>query len=356
MGTLSIPKHIGILNLELGGTEETSQESTGTPLRVLMVTSQWPDEENPNRVPFIVRQVDYLREAGVHLDVFYFIGRWHPIRYLKAAQEVRRRAAAYDVVHARFAQAGLVALPQKHAPVVITYGGTDVLGRRNQEGRLTLGGWIQQQIAQYVARRVDANIVVSQNLAEALSFVPTILIPDGIDMRFFKPMDQAEARQQLGLSPDAKIVVFVGDPQGGRDKKRYGLAKEVVELAQQQIPELELVAVYGRPHSEMPLFMNAADVLLLTSRSEGSPNVVKEALACNTPVVSVDVGDVRERLEHIEGCAVSDSDAPEAIVEALVRTVKENIAIDGRTAVAPLDEYESARKTIGVYQQVLGRG
>lgn len=325
------------------------------PLRVLLVTSLWPDEEHPNRVPFIVRQVEYLRMAGVEVDVFHFIGLWSPRRYLNAALEVRRRVSKqrYDIVHARFAQAALPALAQRACPVVVTYGGTDVLGRRNAQGRLTVPGFFQRLLALLVARLVDANIVVSENLDTALGDVDTHLVPDGIDMRFFRPLDQAEARQKLGLAAEAPTVLFVGDPQGGRDKKRFGLAREVVDRAKKALPDLELVTVHNRPHAEMPYFMNAADVLILTSRSEGSPNVVKEALACNTPVVSVDVGDVRERLAEVAGCVVSDTDDPDEMAQLLVQVLKAEQPIDGRTAIAPLDEFESARKTIAVYQKAL---
>src|SRR5438105_3615696 len=118
----------------------------------------------------------------------------------------------------------------------------------------------------------------------------------GVDVERFRLIPKAEARRVLGLAPNRRLVLFVGSPTSTR--KRYALAQQAVAIVTQSVPA-ELVLGWGLPHDEVPYFMNACDALVFTSRQEGSPNVVKEALACNLPVVSVVVGGVRERLRGI---------------------------------------------------------
>jgi glycosyltransferase involved in cell wall biosynthesis len=116
---------------------------------------------------------------------------------------------------------------------------------------------------------------------------------------------------------------------------------------------LELLVVENEPPDKMPLYMNAADVLLLTSSREGSPNVVKEALACNLPVVAVDVGDVRERLGQVDGCIVTADDHPQTIAAALQKVIQLGERVAGRDAVRHLDIRTTTRQIINVYHQAL---
>ena len=324
-------------------------------LSVLFVTSQWPDRKHPGRGSFVVRQVDGLRQAGVEVDVFFYRGEWRLRHYVRAAGALQKkvRRKKYDLVHARFAQAGLIAAVQRTLPFVVTYGGTDVLGRRNARGRLLLKGIVQRLVARLVARRAAANIVVAPHLAHALGIADAHVIPSGIDLDLFQPIDHDEARRLLDLPRQQKIVLFVGNPKDPRDKKRYRLAREVADRAAAQCPDLNFLVVHDRPQKDMPVFMSAADVLLFTSRSEGSPNVIKEALACNLPVVSVDVGDVRARLSSIEGCLVSETDEPEALAQGLLQVLDRGTRIEGRPAIEHLDGLSVAQATVAVYRQVL---
>ena len=99
--------------------------------------------------------------------------------------------------------------------------------------------------------------------------------------------------------------------------------------------------------------MSAADALVLTSMHEGSPNVVKEALACNLPVVAVDVGDVRHRIGAVAGCVLCADDRPETVAAGLVAVLQRGRHIAGRETVLDLDERITAEKTIAVYRQAI---
>ena len=327
------------------------------PIRVLMITSDWPDHASwGGTATFISRQVDFLRAAGVDVDVFRFRGVGNPLRYASAWAGVQRRLRRerYDLVHAQFGQSGLLALP-KRLPLVVTFRGDDLEGVLDKTtGRLTARGRLLPVLSRVVARRADATIVVSAHMKALLHReAQPHVIPSGLDLERFRLIPQAEARRHLGLSPDRRLVLFVGSPTSSR--KRYDLARQAVEIVQRSLPA-ELVLGWAVPHEQIPYFMNACDALVFTSRQEGSPNVVKEALACNLPVVSVAIGDVPERLRDLPGCEVSADDRPETIAAALVRVLDRGKRIAGRERMLELDEHVITERVIGVYRSVLANG
>jgi teichuronic acid biosynthesis glycosyltransferase TuaC len=323
------------------------------PLRVLMVTTDWPTPDRPRTTNFIRRQADALRTAGGDIDVFHFRGAQNPLNYVRAWRAVRRHLATgrYDLVHAQFGQSGLVALP-KRVPLVVTFRGSDLLGMvSDKTGRHTWRGRLVQWLSRMVARRADAVIVVSEHMkAQLPAAVHPSVIPSGLDLELFHPIPRDEARQRLGWRLDRRVVLFVGRPFQAR--KRHALARDAVERLDRSLAA-ELVVAWGVPYAEMPLYMSAADVLVCTSMQEGSPNAVKEALACNLPVVSVPVGDVALRLQGIDGCELCANDQPETIAAALERVLRRGRRINGHDAVQALNEALLSEQVIGIYRSVL---
>jgi teichuronic acid biosynthesis glycosyltransferase TuaC len=321
-----------------------------TELRVLMVTSEWPTPDHPERVPFIVRQAAFLQREGVHVDVFPFRGAKDPGNYLRAWRQLRKQLGRdrYDLIHAQFGQSGLLALP-KRMPLVVTFRGSDVEGIVGRDGRYTFHGRVLCALSRWIMNVADEVIAVSESLTRHLPRRHWHVIPAGLDLQLFRPAPQSEARRRLGLPSDRKLVLFAADPKNAR--KRYGLAQAAVaELTGE--PEVELVVASGVPYESIPHYMNACDALILTSLHEGSPNVVKEALACNLPVVSTDVGDVRTRLASLDGCAVVE-DTPQKLADALRIALSRRDAVARRAAVASLDEEILTRQVIEVYYRAL---
>jgi glycosyltransferase involved in cell wall biosynthesis len=149
---------------------------------------------------------------------------------------------------------------------------------------------------------------------------------------------------------DRRLILFPAAPD--HPVKRFGLAQEAVAGLDGRFAA-EMVGCGGVPYNLMPTYMNACDVLLLTSLHEGSPNAVKEALACNLPVVSVDVGDVRERVDSVEGSVVCEDDRPDTIATALAEVLSRSGRVDSRSAVSHLDERVLTRRVISVYRQAI---
>jgi teichuronic acid biosynthesis glycosyltransferase TuaC len=319
-----------------------------------MITTSWPTPGRPRSTHFIKRQADFLQAAGVEVDVFQFEARKSIANYLRAwwrAQPLLR-SGRYDLVHAQFGQSGLPALP-KRLPLVVTLRGSDLLGIVGPGGRYTLAGRFAQALTRLVARNADAVIAVSDHMKEYLPpNMPVTIVPSGLNLTLFRPIPRGEARRHLGLPADKRLVLFAGNP--AEPRKRYDLARRAVDALNGSMAA-ELLVAWGVPHQDMPHYMGACDAMVFTSMQEGSPNVVKEALACNLPVVSVPVGDVEQRLANVAGCELVRDEQPEAIAAGLERVLRRGGRVKGRETVEQLDEVALTRKVIALYQDVLAR-
>jgi glycosyltransferase involved in cell wall biosynthesis len=320
-------------------------------LRVLLATSEWPSPEFPFTSPYTVQQVEFLRRAGVTVDVFSFRGSRKPLNYLKAWRALRKRLdpRRYDLVHAQHGQAGLLPWP-KRIPVVVTFHGSDILGDRRPDGRLTLGGRFLQLMCRLEARAADGVIIVSNAMRDHLpGSVRPLLIPTGVDLDLLPEASPHEARRLLGLPADARLVLFVGNPE--TIEKRYGLAKAAIELLDARFGA-ELVVGWERPHRDILMLMRACDVLVVSSSQEGSPTVVKEALACQLPIVSVPVGDIPERIQGIEGCFLCADDQPTTIAAGLERVLRRRQRLS-HDLTDELNERVLTERLIALYRSVL---
>ncbi len=320
-------------------------------MRVLMVTSGWPTVAHPEHAPFVVRQVRALERHGLQIDVVHVDGRGNPLNYARRWREIRKLTShhRYDVIHAQWGQAALVALPAS-APLVVTFRGSDLEGIAAHGGGYRWSSWMLRRLSKLAAGRADEIVVVSERLRRHLGGRPCHVIPSGLDLELFAPMDRADARRRLGLSLSKRYVLFAASPKN--PVKRYPLARQAVDQVRDRF-DVDLLTATDVLPTEMPIYMSACDVLLLTSLHEGSPNVVKEALACNLPVVSVDVGDVRERLAGVDGCILSDDAQPAALAGAVCTVLARDRPVDGRSAVLGLDERLLAAQVISVYQRAI---
>ena len=321
-------------------------------LRVLMITSEWPTPDHPHSVPFLVQQVEFLRHAGVQVDVFHFRGAKRPLNYLRAWKRLRQKllGQSYDLVHAQFGQSALLTWPNR-LPLVVTFRGCDLQGVRRANGRITMAGLILQYLCRIVALRAQAVILVSRRMQRLIpAAVRAVVIPTGLDLELIPRMSQTEARRQLGLQDSGPLVLFVGNPAD--TVKRYELAESAVRVLN-QVYQAKLIVGWGMPRRDILLLMNACDALVLTSIQEGSPNVIKEALACDLPVVSVDVGDVAEHIQSIPGCKLCPDNRPETIAACLEEVLRRGRRIKGWERVQQLDERILTQKIVGIYQSVL---
>jgi glycosyltransferase involved in cell wall biosynthesis len=223
--------------------------------------------------------------------------------------------AMATVVHAQYGSmtAAVAHWIRGSRPLVISFCGSDLLG-------VPISGvywWLRTRVGRwlgfYAAARANAIIVKSQNLKEAIPrklWNRCTVLPNGVDTRFFAPMDLREARTRLGWG-DGKIILFNASQREGRTTKNLPLAQTSVDELNRRGLQVRLMKMENASRQEVLWMLNAADCLLVTSLHEGSPNIVKEAMACNLPVVSVPCGDVGERLNGVRPGRVASYDAQE---------------------------------------------
>jgi len=311
-------------------------------MKALIVTNMYPLPDQPAFGTFVKDQVDSLRQAGIEVNVFFINGRESRLNYLWGvfrfwAHLARNRD--YDVIHAHYVLPGIVARMQFWRPVVLTFHGVEILNPLR---------WLAT-LSRLVHPLFERVIVVSQREKDALNDPKVIVIPCGIDLDDFEPMSLAEARAQLGLPKDKSLILWAGEYW--RAQKRFHLVEEAVALVQERLPEAELIVVSKQPHSVVPVYMSACDVLVLASAYEGSPMVIKEAMACNLPIVSTDVGDVAEVIEGVAGCYLVEPNA-EDIADKLLRVLADRRRTAGREKMARLSSQAIARRVIDVYNEL----
>lgn len=302
-------------------------------MRVLVVASK----NKGVFAPFIVEQTDALRKCGCEIEFFGIKGK-SSIGYLGNLWALKRKIKEFhpSVIHAHYGLSGLFANLQRRVPVVTTYHGSDI-----NDPKVLRFSKIAMQMSLW-------NIFVSRGILEkAKATKRTSLIPCGVTMEDCRLVDKVEARRTLRLLQDKKYVLFAG---------AFDNEVKNVSLARQSVSDLEteLLELKGYSREEVNLLFCAVDVLLMTSFSEGSPQVIKEAMACGCPIVSVDVGDVKERLEGINGCYVIQSREPDELREKLQKAFLFEGRTEGRKHIIDegLDNAVIARRIMEIYEKV----
>lgn len=301
-------------------------------------------------------QMTSLVENGLDIDYGHLSERRSIKSLLKAGMEIRRRSAQRDVhvVHVLWGSTtGLITCLFSKKPVVVSFCGSDLFGSKRIDGSLRIGGKINRFISGYVACLANWNITKSKAMAAEL---PTraqkkvSVIPNGVNLKGFYPMNRDEARQRLGWDLKKKYILFFYTQ--GQEVKDPDLAKASFKFIQAKFPDSELVIATKIAHEELLYYYNASDLMLLTSFHEGSNNSLKEARSCNLPIVSVKVGDAEERLTDVTQCAVIDSRDPEEIGKASISILETEQRSNGFDFSKDVDMATIASRIAEVYNKV----
>lgn len=312
-------------------------------MRVLIVCSHRDYSPHTDYMaPFVYEQVHAIESMGVECRVL-LVGKGLK-GYLVATKHIKDTIRTYspDIVHAHYGLCGLIANLQRIVPVVTTYHGTDV-----HDSFLNT----VSQVSVLLSRK---NIVVSKELAKKLLKKNSVqIIPCGVNADLLVPMERIEACIKLGWDPEKKRVLF--SKEFYNKAKNYPLAKAAIEEYNSKYANdsnAELLEFIGYSREQVLLLYNAVSCVLMTSDHEGSPQFIKEAMACNCPIVSVDVGDVKHVISGVGGCFLAERNADD-IARKLDSAINYG-KTTGREKV--LQEFESsvvARKIIDVYKQIL---
>ena len=324
-------------------------------MNVLVVTNMWPSAERPDWGAFVKSQTDSIEAAGCETSVYEIRGYRTRTAYLRAMIELPRvaRAQRAELVHAHYGLSGAAASGVK-LPLVVSFCGDDLLGRPLADGTLSALSRALIPVSRHAAHRADGVIVKSEEMRRVLPELPDVhVIPNGVDLARFAPEPRDAARAALGWRASGAVLLFAADPD--EERKNWPLADAACRaLAARQL-DVRLEAVHGRPQAEMGRAMNAADVLLLPSFHEGSPNVVKEAMAVGLPVVAAPVGDCAERLRDVSPSWVVPRTI-EAFADAAAAALAVGRRSNGREVIARTLALEAvAQRVLGVYEQARGR-
>ncbi len=332
---------------------------SGSRLRVLWVTNMFHEEgARAFRGIFVTQQWNALLATGqVELDRVLVAQGKGVLDYLVANRRVRDAwdRGGFDLVHVHYGLTGLAALSLPSlVPSVFTFYGSDI------------NSTVQRAISFATARRARRRIYVAGRLAEQWPDDRNVVLPNGIDFEACQPADRDEACRGLGLDPVPRRVLFGGHPENA--VKGWPVFREVMERVRRVRPDAEelVLSEPGQPYDRVVAKLNAADVLLFTSRrgSEGSPTVVKEALVVGLPVVSVDVGDVGEMLDGVgpggvvpwpaAAGEVARAEWLDQLAARVTGILDSGDRSDGRRKRDFLRQERIAERTLEVYRDALG--
>lgn len=323
-------------------------------MKVLIATAMYPRADNPAYGAFVHAQVEALKRADVEVELFRVRVREGKFKYPKSVHALARRLAVSkpDLIHAHFSYVGALARTQWQVPVVVTFHGDDLLGERDTRGDITIISQVIARGGQILAHLVDACIVQTEEMADKVRGTNVHIIPHEINLELYHPIPREQARAALGLAYDKKYLLFAANPQV--PVKNFPFAQATADYLIARDPAIELLVIHKETQERLALYMNACDALIFPSYQEGSPNIVKQSMACNLPIVASDVGDVREIIGTTAGCAVRPLQVP-AFAESLTEILDKCERTQGRSQVLHLDSRIVAEKIIGVYNAVLDK-
>jgi len=310
-------------------------------MRALVVTNMYPTAARPALGRFVHDQVEALRRIdGVEVELFAFPPGLRS--YPRAARALRRRfdGERFDVVHAHFGLTAWPALALRGAPHVVTFHGTDLAHPRS--GRLSRAALRFVDLAATVSASLARERIAGAGVRRRVA-----VLPCGVDLERFRPLARGEARSRLGLDPDAPCLLFPADP--AREEKRFERASAVAG----DVPLLTLGDVHP---DEVPLWVNAANAVLVPSEREGFGLAVLEALACDVPVLATPVGVAPLALEGIAGahCGAFEQGAwSDALAPHLANA---DPRVEGRERAMLFSAERMAERVVGAWRVVAAEG
>jgi len=308
-------------------------------MKVLVLSSG----NNGGLTPFVEEQCLALERKGIIIEIFLVQGKSYK-GYLSNLPALNRKISEFkpDLIHAHYGLSALLANFQRKVPVIGTFHGSDIwVFRKNR---------ILSRIAHFLSKR---SIIVDPKMKRELCYSHKLsVIPCGVDLNVFSQLDREIAIREMDLPRDKINILF--SSKFDYYEKNYPLAEKTMNLLG---GEYNLIELKNFSRSQVNYLLNACDVALMTSLSEGSPQFIKEAMACNCPVVSTEVGDVAEIIGGIEGCYLTSFDPSD--IASKVRTAvafrKNKGYTNGREKIilSGLDLDSIACQIISEYNKVL---
>lgn len=295
---------------------------------------------NKNEIsPIIKNQGDSLSKIGMTLTYFPIQGKG-VLGYIKSIPRLKKylKDTSHDIIHAHYSLSAFVATFAGARPLVVSLMGSDVNSKRYYR-------FLIKFLSRFYWSRT---IVKSKEMFNKLGVKKVVILPNGVDFERFKPMDKKRALKKTLWDANKKHILFASSPK--RPEKNFKLAEAAFQLIEDNT--IELHCLENIKNYDVPFYHNAADVVLLTSKNEGSPNVIKEAMACNIPIVSTDVGDVRQVIENTNACFIAKNTADD-ISGKLKKALQYESNTNGRNNITHLNSEIIASKLVNTYKSIV---
>ena len=292
-------------------------------MKVLHITCNYPTVEHPVFGIFVKEQIESLQRIGIDCDIYFSNGKEeggmkaHKASIAKVKKLLKEKH--YDVIHCHHSISALILLLAGgafHNKCVVSY--------QNDPTREFGGDKLFRVLYLFF------NKVIIKNTSSYLQKNKVVYLPNGTNAEFFKPLSKEECRRELGWEIEKRYILYMDSNAGTRTQKRYDRYQEVLALLRKDYENIESVELTNTPRERIPVYMNACDLHLMTSDFEGSPNSVKECLCCNTPVVSTDVGNVKDMMGDIPGCYVTKEKDATELAECVKKVFESKVPFNGR--------------------------
>jgi teichuronic acid biosynthesis glycosyltransferase TuaC len=285
--------------------------------------------------PIVFNQGESIKARGI--DLHYFTIKSKGLSgYLKAVPQIKKEIASnsYDVVHAHYSLSAYAATLAGASPLIVSLMGSDVAANKKNKFLIRF----------FYYNFWDQCIVKSVNMKSHLRLKGLHIIPNGVDFERFRTLSRSECIKKLNWNLDKRHLLFAANPQ--RPEKNFKLLQEAAGFLSSS--NIEIHTLVNVPNAEMVYYYNSVDVVILTSLREGSPNVIKEAMACNCPLVATDVGDIKEIIGKTEGCFITSFKAMD-LAEKIKKALAFNSRTEGRNKIEGLRAENIADKIIEIY-------
>lgn len=321
-------------------------------MKILLVHSGNAVGGDSSKYTFVREQGDELRKLGCEIAYYAVVGKGM-LGYLRNVKPLRKKIQEFqpDIVHAHYGLCGMVAVlaARKKVPVVVTCHNGETLSKS------------ANIISSIAIRRADYTICVAQHIYDKLYLKPKpyMIQPCGIDLKDLPLVDKTEAMKEMNLSPDKINILFGGSFSNAR--KNAPLAKAAIEIVNHKFETINhkssainLIEMRGFNRSQVNKLLCGCDMLLLPTKSEGSPQVLKEAMACNCPIVATDVADIAYLLQGVTNSYVTSFD-PSDVADKIQRVIENNTRTNGRERIEELrlDNPLVCETILGIYKSIL---
>ncbi len=333
-------------------------------MNALVLTNMYPYDKFPFYGMVVKEEIEYLQQENVDTQVLFINGRENRWNYFKGLLDLLHLLSSknYDIIHTHHTYCGYMAifclsLTRKHIPVVLTF----------HEGEIYHNGKVKYNIdfverlkyihfiKDFVINRVNHLITVYEGLLKTPIKTEYSVIPCGVNLELFRPLPKSDCRKKLGINENAKVIFFPSDYR--RLEKRFDLVKKAYIILKVFYKD-DLTLLHGGSiaYDLMPVYLNASDVVVLTSDYEASPKVIKEAMACNIPILSVDVGDVKKIIDGIDGCYLTIQE-PRIIASRIKQALDFNRRTNGRDKIEKLglSTEHTASKIREIYESLASK-